>query len=525
MKFLLGTFLFILVSGIAAEAQQPIPTSQPWTKQDSAAINALVLYPDSIRLAIFEACEYPGVIVNVADLQKNSSTDFSNLVSSYPQSAQEAIWNMSRYPGLISKLAEGGQKSPDQINGIVADYPADIHDVALTYGQNNYDLLKKIDDLQNQTNAEFEGLISIYPPQVQAAFRQLIQLPEALSLLNDNLNLTVRVGEHYKTDPQRVIAKADSLNLVQARQNAQDVQQWKQTIQTDTAAQSELKDAANEYAVGNGYTQNQVDEPIDDTNNVSNYTCYPYPYWFGYPSWYPYSYWYPYPYWYDWGFYYGPGGGLVVFGMPGFYFTNWFFYHPEHWNRYPHLGNVYVNHYYSRNRNVFTSNDLIVHNWIHNNRAYLPADFKTNPAHRVEAIREVGQLNEEVQKQVGARNPVTAAARNAYLQNNSDRYPVLNKTPQQPKLTETRQMPNIMQQPVRQPAVAPRQQAQQQQHSNFAPRSSSPYNYNNVNRAQQYHQNVWQQSQPAQRAQPEYHAQPQMEAPRSAPSAPSPRTR
>ncbi len=459
------TIVVITFFTVTAYAQQqPVSTHVPWTKQDSAAINALVLYPDSIRMLIFEACEYPAVIVNIAQLQKNSSSDFQDLVSSYSKDEQEDIWNLSRYPGLISKLAEGGEKSPDQINTILNDYPQDIHEVALKYATHDYDLLKKIDDLQTQTNAQFEQLIAAYPTDVQTSFRQLIQLPEALSLLNDDLSLTVRVGDHYKRDPQGVMRRTDSLGLIEAKQNAQDVQQWKQTIETDTAAQNDLKSAGNEYAEGNGYTQSQVDAPIDDTNAVSDYSCYPYSYWFGYPTWYPYDYWYPYPYWYDWGFYYGPGGGLIVFGLPSFYFTNWFFYYPDHYHHYPRLGSAYIGHYYGGHRTVFSSNALVVHNWVHNNRAYLPADFRTNPSNRVEAIREAGQMNSELMGPMRTKT-VSDAARVDYLQKNNARYPVLNPNPQVPKVEEGRRVPNIMQEPQKQPAVPVHRTAPQQRSS------------------------------------------------------------
>jgi hypothetical protein len=527
-KLVMLVIAFFTVTAYAQ--QQPIPTHTPWTKQDSAAINALVLYPDSVRMAIFEACEYPAVIVNIAQLQKNSSSEFSDLVSKYSKDEQEDIWNLSRYPGLISQLAQGGKKSPTEINAILINYPLDIHDIGLKYGTDYYDLLKKIDDLQTQTNTQFEQTIADYPADVQAAFRQLIQLPEALSLLNDDLSLTVRVGDHYKRDPQGVMRRTDSLGLVEARQNAQDVQQWKNTIATDTAAQNDLKSAGTEYAESNGYTQDQVDAPIDDTNTISNYSCEPYSYWFGYPTWYPYSYWYPYPYWYDLGYYYGPGGNLICFGLPSYYFTNWYFYYPDHLHRYPRLGSAYISHYYGGHRTVFTDNALVVHNWVHNNRAFLPSDFKTNPSSRVEAVREVGKMNSDLMGPMRTKT-VSDEARVDYLQKNSAKYPALNSNPQQPKIEEGRQVPNVMHQPERQPAMPVQRGAAPQQARNNAPRQQfAPrgYNYNNVNHAQEYHQNVWRQAaQPAQRqeSQPAYHAPAQESAPRmSAPSS-SPRGR
>ncbi|HTB31315.1 MAG TPA: hypothetical protein VK808_04765, partial [Bacteroidia bacterium] len=102
MKTLISTLLLVILAITGTEAQQ-VSSHTPWTKEDSAAINALALYPDSVRREIFTACEYPAIIVNIASLQKNSSTAFADLVSGYSQTKQEDVWNLSRYPNLIGK--------------------------------------------------------------------------------------------------------------------------------------------------------------------------------------------------------------------------------------------------------------------------------------------------------------------------------------------------------------------------------------------------------------------------------------
>src|SRR5271168_2977686 len=153
MKTLIYSALLFLLPFTGAKAQ--VNSHTPWTKEDSAAINALALYPDSVRMEIFTACEYPAIIVNAASLQKNSSAAFADLVSGYSKTKQEDVWNMSRYPNLISRLVDGGKKSKEDIETILANYPADIHDIALKYGRDEYDLLNKVNDLQNNTNQQF----------------------------------------------------------------------------------------------------------------------------------------------------------------------------------------------------------------------------------------------------------------------------------------------------------------------------------------------------------------------------------
>lgn len=502
--FALNIFLFALLT-TSAFAQQSTPTHVPWTKEDSVAINALVLYPDSVRLNIFEACEYPAVIVRIASIQKNSSSNFAALVSGYSKQEQEDVWNLTRYPGLISKLANCDKNADASINTILSGYPADAHDIGLKYAKNYHDILVRIDSLNKSTDTQYNALMAYYPQDVQQTFNRLLNYPEILGLLNDHLSLTVRVGDHYKRDPQYVIHKADSANQAEVKRNAQDAEEWKQTVSQDTSALNDLKSTANEYADSNGYQTSQVDQPIDQST-VTNYTCYPYSYWFGYPTWYPYSYWYPYPYWYDWGFYYGPGGNIVFFGAPSYYFLNWYFYYPWHWHHHPWFGSACV-HYYYGPRRLYTINAQVVHRWVYNNRNYMPSDFMTNKASRIETVRELGQLNEAVQK---PGHVSTEAERNTYLKENSGKFNALNSNPERPaeKMEGGRIPANEIQQPTRQPAVYPREQPSPQK--TYTPPAN---NYNNIHRAQEYHRNTWE------RTEPTYHPAPspapRMQSPRS----------
>ncbi len=533
MKILIIFVFGFLLIGISlpAIAQNQTQPSKHLMREDSAAVNALVMYPDTIRLHIFEACEYPAAIVSIASLQKKTSDDFANFVSGYSKSEQEDFWNLARYPDLISKIAQGEPKTEDQINAILVDYPADIHETAIKYGTDYFDQLQKIDAMQSQTDAQFQQIISDYSPETQQALRDIIQYPEIISLLNDHLSLTVRVGDRFRRNPERVIHRADSLNFVETKQNAEDAATWKETIQQNPDEANDLQQAADDYATENGYSQEDVNtEPSTDA--VTNYTCSPYSYWFGYPTWYPYDYWYPYPFWFDCGFYRDHSGKMVIFGSPSYYFTNWYFYHPENWNRYPGLGNAYINHYYRSARTV-GANTIIVHNWVRDNKNYLPKDFVHNTSNRSAVIKQVAQLNIDVRKQKGVKT-VTPAVRDQYFQNNRTKYPSLNvgqKITTEPE-EKQRGVPDIIQQPERQPAVrihgivqegswqqpvktspAPPVKVQQNvQHPVARPTPTPPVrNFNDINKAQEYHRNVWEQTQPV--AHPQQQAAPRTPAP------------
>ncbi|HYV91656.1 MAG TPA: hypothetical protein VE978_07735 [Chitinophagales bacterium] len=221
------------------------------SSEDSAAVNALVLYADSIRLSIFEACKYPEVIVRIAVLQKNTSQNFTDLISNYSRKEQEDLWNLTRYPGLIDALVTGGKKSKEEINVILRNYPDEIHDVALSYGRNYFDALQRMDQLYKGSDHAFEEILRSYPSSAQDAFHDLVDLPEVLSILNDHMQMTVLVGDMLKRNPQHVIRMADSLNLVVAQQNAEEVADWKKTIEDNPDAQKDLQGAALDYAQQN----------------------------------------------------------------------------------------------------------------------------------------------------------------------------------------------------------------------------------------------------------------------------------
>ncbi len=528
-KFLIASITGLVLTAVSF-AQQPYaasaaPTSKHVMKEDSAAINALAMYPANIRTDIFEAAEYPAAIVNIASLQKTTSSQFANLVGDYSKEEQEDLWNLSRYPDLIGYMTHTGRKSKDELTAYLATYPEDIRENAIRHERSHFQILKQMDDIQTQTNLQFEQIIADYPRGTQDALRTLIQYPEIINLLNDHLNMTVRVGDHYRRDPQGVTSWLDGISLAEARQNAEDAAEWKKTIEDNPDAANELKSAANDYAQENGYSDDEV-HTAPDPDYIANYTCTPYSYWFGYPTWYPYSYWYPYPFWFDCGFYYNSYGNMVMFGAPSFYFTNWFFYHPEHYHHYPHLGATYVNHYYG-NRRSLSGNGRVVSNWAHDNRNYLPSDFRTNKTNRADVIRQVGQMNEESRKQQGGRS-MTPEARDQYFQKNASKYPSLNNKVQ-PKTEGAGRPENrgeVLPQPENQPHVkinksAPQPARPQPQPARPNNEQQHNNNFNNIHNAQEYHRNNWEQAQPAQRTQPQqapHSAAPSRSAPPSRPS-------
>ena len=555
--------------------QQQERAQKHMMKEDSAAVNALVMYPDTIRVDIFEACKYPSAIVSIATLQKNSSADFVTLISGYTAVEQEDCWNLSRYPGLITRLAQEGKRSIDDIIAILKDYPDEIRETAMWYGTKQYDLIKKMDALQTKTDGQFDQTLADYPSVTQDALRELVLFPEIISLLNDHLGLTVRVGDNYRRDPNGLIHQADSINLAVTRQNAEDAASWKESVEQNPEEAEDLKNAATDYATELGYTQEEVNTAPDPVY-VETYVCPPYRYWFGYPTWYPYSYWYPYPFWFDCGFHFDRHGRIVIIGPPSRYFTRWYYYRPNHLRRYPHLCDLYVGHYFGRRR-IAGENSTIVRGWVRERRDYLPKDFSTNKKDRIELIKQIAQLDIDVQNHSGGK-PGPSIDRVAYLEQNPTVYPALT-IPKNPVLDESRPTiqdpillkpekqptvrifkplpaldlepkrtperlatPDVEQRPVFQPspknvnaADNPDANKTETQRPSYRPAPSvqpsrprpavidkepatPTYNFNRVQNAQEYQRNIWEQTQPAPRPQVQQVPRPaQVDRPQPAP--------
>ena len=417
-------FFLIIATGINCAAQDDNRALLKKVFQENQeAVDAIAMYPTETRKIIFEASEYPEVIAKLNAMQKNSQDAFEKVISSFSKEEQEKFWNLTRYDGLISDLAASQNNSEAEINTLLDSYPEEIHKTAIEERKNNIDLLVQIDKMNKSYNSDLEILLTGYPPEAINAFREMIKIPEVLSMLFDHMQYTVVVGDYYKRNPERVLHKTDSLNLVLTQKNTKEADDWKQSMKDDPQAQEEYTQAAQEYAQDNGYQPEDYNAPM--TQDVTNYTTNPYNWWFGYPSWYPDNYWNPYPYWYDWGFYYGPNRNAIFFGLPSAYFMDWYFYSPEHFSRYAELSNHYYN-YYNRHRESMNNNSISheVNDWRNRNRNIVNDAWDKDNTNRTQRFRQYGQMEVDRGK-YNTKNPQKRIEQSDYLQKRQNKYPLL----------------------------------------------------------------------------------------------------
>lgn len=481
MRTIFISIQFIIILSLNLYGQKSGNTTN-FSKEDSAAINALALYPDSVRLNIFEASQYPELLVRLSMQQEKSASAFKELLSAKTREEQEELWNLSRYPELISALVK--DRSLSETDKVFEGYPEEVKGLARKQIRNNSGSLKSMDSLNKVADVNFETLLSGYSGKTKRAYRELLSFPEVLSILNDHLDIAVMAGAEYRRNPESVIHFADSVSLAVARQNAEELSQWKDSVQNDTNNINDLKALAGEYRSESGMSENGTESPAVTNTVIVHYRYYPYPYWYGYPYWYPEPYWYPVPIWVDLGFYFDPFGNIIIIGMPSYRFVHWYFYHPHHWHHHPHIGHTFVSHYYGH-RNSVGSNSVVVKRWVEENNKYLPRDFIRNKTNGIETMKELGQLN-TIKDRSG--KDLNAIQRDEYYEQNKSNFPVLKRNGDMVKSGETKidteTKPIIKDQ--RNPHID----------------TKKPEQYNDRQKAQDYHREEWESTSPKVKSQP-----------------------
>ena len=430
----------------AAYAQDDLSYLKKIFEEDRSTVDALILYPEDVRSAMFEASLHPEGLVRLEALQNEYNKSFADLMGQYPKDEQEKYWNIVRYNGLVQKLVHGKRKSENEIQEILKNYPQEIHKTALDLGRNKHDELVNISKMEDAFHAQFSGIINAYPPKTRDAFSKLLEVPEVLSILQENISLVVLVGEAYRKNPELVKQKTDSVSLEVARQNAENVKEWSKTLEENPEAAAELKSAAKDYAKEYGYDDEQYSQPKQKEVVEIHHYYEPYPYWFGYPWWYPRHWWYPYPYWYHWGFYFSDGG-IVVIGLPSYYFVSWYFHYPIHHYYYPHLSDAYI-YTYRKKPGTRTSNTITrgVNEWVNEKKDRMPEGLLNDDPKRPQRLKEYGKFEEDYARH-NLEKPTKPLSRAEYFDKNEKKYPTLNYPKREEQKVERKVYDDVYQRP------------------------------------------------------------------------------
>lgn len=494
--------LFAVVNFHTSAQKAPDNLLERINSEDSSYIKAVVLYPDTVRDAIFIASGHPEILIKMDGMTDLTRNEFNTLMAPYDQEMQSQFWELSRYPHLLDQLTMNGQLTKKEIEYISYGYPDDVKAAALNSGMNEYSTLSKINGIEDTYKASFDQLINPYSTEVQKAYRTLIEMPEVLEILSGNLRTTILIGDAYKKDPQGIRAQAEKMNLEIARENAQELADWKKELAEDPEAMKEFESSAKLYAQEQGY--NASDYNNSASNTVIYVQNYPYPYWFGYPNWHSYSYWYPYPWWYDWGYYYGPSNQIVFIGLPSHQFFYWYFNYQPHHYHYSHFTNHCL-HHHNRHHRSYAGMNVVVSNWQRDNKEFLKESWLSDNNQRVDRIQEFGRLAIE-QEDYNQANPKNPLDRGEFLEANARNYPTLApyKEPIVQKLPsiEKPTNPYTPYKPYEEkPVVKPQTEKLLQQSAPYQTKpvkTPMPVNLETErNKAKDHHQNTWERKVPS----------------------------
>jgi hypothetical protein len=465
-------------------------------EDDPEALNTIIAAEPEVQAAVLEAATQPELLSQVQKNQDRSRAAFDAIVGPYSQETQQIFWDLSRYPNLITRLVRDGKGSDLGAQEVLRDYPDVIHARAKEANKYYFNLLIRIEELEKSTNQEFSALLSRYPRRTQDVFRQLMDYPEALSAITQRINTAETLADLYRNDPKWTTNRFRELNQERAQQSSAQLEDWRNSVQSDPDAVQELTQSAQAYAKEYGYDDQYYGQDFDEqsyysnnSNNrpqqvvVRNYYNYNYPYWFGYPRWYRAPRWRPVPVWYDYGFYYSPGRPIVIIQMPSFYFVNWYFYRPYHHYRYARLSNCFVDYYYRHPRSYNTI-AINVNNWKYRNRAVVSDDWLRDRNNRVERLREFGQFEEE-RRTFNRNNQDRAVSQRDYLDKNDTKFARLtqvaprnadrNTFPERERTVETPRRSDAVTQPrTRQEAPQRERTEQTPERTTTIPRRTEP---------------------------------------------------
>ncbi len=379
-------FGFLGLWAQTVSAQDDRAALEKLMKDDSETVNVIALYDNPIRTDLFVAAGTSEGVARISDLQKTSNEGFKRALSSYSKEDQARIWNMTRFGALIGRIVQSSNRDQATIDAILRDYPEEIHADARYTIANHPEVLASVDMIRRDFDRNLEIILGVYPDRTRQAFQNLVKNPDALTTLNDNMRMSVLLGDLYKRNPELVQSRFSELNLQLANRKAKDLEEWRAQMQSNPDAQSELKQSAQEFAESQGYA------PSSYANTqpayVEHYVSTPYAYWSGYPWWYESPCWVPYPAWYHWGFYYS-SGSMVWYGTPSWYFLNWHFRHSRHFSMYPHITNCYFDYFYWGPPRYYARCSWVTHRWYEGHRHYFADDFRDNHGQRIERIRDL----------------------------------------------------------------------------------------------------------------------------------------
>lgn len=105
-------------------------------------------------------------------------------------------------------------------------------------------------------------LVEDHPPKTRQSFQQLIHHLEIVSILNEDMSLTILLGDAYKKSPEQVQRRAAELNLQVAREHAEAIKSMAEELEESSPEEAgELQEVARAYAERYRYDASNFEGP------------------------------------------------------------------------------------------------------------------------------------------------------------------------------------------------------------------------------------------------------------------------
>jgi hypothetical protein len=191
----------IVVTGTRLEARAPDRVLASLIADDPVAFAAIARYPAPLRRAVLEASVHPEAVVRLADLQRDGTAKFEDLLQGLKARQRQGLRVLAAFPELVAELAAG--PPPARLDRILGRYPVQVR-AAANSALRHRPLLVRLERLNRRAISRFDRLLSAYPPRVRQSLRHLADAPEAVWLLSENMALTVLLGDAYHGDSEAV---------------------------------------------------------------------------------------------------------------------------------------------------------------------------------------------------------------------------------------------------------------------------------------------------------------------------------
>ena len=158
---------------------------------DKGIAASIAPYDADVRLAILQASQYPNTLMQLQKSQTQTVASFQKMIGRFRKQKQEWFYTITRYPDLMHQLANlPAKQTPEAVYKLLPRQDSDLKVAAWKLYKNEKKNLAKLDNLRMDANREFENSITHLGTPARDAFRKLQAMPDVLTLLTNNIDLT-----------------------------------------------------------------------------------------------------------------------------------------------------------------------------------------------------------------------------------------------------------------------------------------------------------------------------------------------